>query len=125
MGPGFLIDTNIVIAYLDNTLPEKGTALVDSIEPYISVITRIELLGWPQINQDDLDKLNAFIINADIYPLDEPVILSAIALRRHHRIKIPDAIIAATALVHDLKLLSRNTSDFKNIPGLLLVNPYD
>ena len=41
-----------------------------------------------------------------------------------HTIKLPDAIIAATALVYDLTLISRNVSDFKNIEGLKVLNPF-
>jgi len=40
------------------------------------------------------------------------------------KIKLPDAVIAATALVHGLELISRNESDFKKIPGLAVVNPF-
>jgi predicted nucleic acid-binding protein len=39
--------------------------------------------------------------------------------------KLPDAIIAATALVYDLTLITRNTSDFKNMEGLKVINPFD
>jgi predicted nucleic acid-binding protein len=48
-----------------------------------------------------------------------------IQLRQKQKIKLPDAIIAATALVNGLALVSNNTKDFKNIPDLELVNPYD
>jgi len=40
-------------------------------------------------------------------------------------VKLPDAIIAATALVHGLPLLTRNTTDFSALPGLTLLNPHD
>jgi len=46
-------------------------------------------------------------------------------LRKKHVIKLPDAIIAATALIYELALISRNVSDFKNIEGLQLINPWD
>ena len=46
-------------------------------------------------------------------------------IRKKHRIKLPDAIIAATALVYELTLVSRNVSDFRNIEGLELINPWD
>ncbi len=42
-----------------------------------------------------------------------------------NKIKLPDAIIAATALVYDLFLISRNTGDFKNINYLKLIDPYN
>ncbi|MCC7245800.1 MAG: PIN domain-containing protein [Saprospiraceae bacterium] len=47
------------------------------------------------------------------------------ALRKEIKIKLPDAIIASTALVHQLELITRNTSDFSKIQGIRLVNPHD
>ena len=58
-------------------------------------------------------------------PLDEPTVQQTIRLRQQLRIKLPDAIIAATALTHGLPLLTRNTSDFGAVPGMLVLNPYD
>jgi predicted nucleic acid-binding protein len=55
---------------------------------------------------------------ASILPIDELVIEKTISVRQNKKIALGDAIIAATALVHDLVLISRNTSDFINIPGL-------
>ena len=46
-------------------------------------------------------------------------------IRKKQKIKLPDAIIAATALVYELSLVSRNVSDFKNIDGLQLINPWE
>lgn len=45
-------------------------------------------------------------------------------MRQKQKIKLPDAIIAATALVNDFVIISRNTKDFKNIEGLEVINPY-
>ncbi|MDZ7774097.1 MAG: hypothetical protein U5L09_00045 [Bacteroidales bacterium] len=51
MGTEYLIDTNAVIDYLDDKLPDKGNNLIDGISTHISVITRIELLAWPYANE--------------------------------------------------------------------------
>jgi len=66
-----------------------------------------------------------FVNNAFIYPLDENVIVKTILLRQQFKIKIPDAIIAATALVYDLSLVSHNNKDFKSIQGLTVIDPYN
>ena len=60
-----------------------------------------------------------------MYPLDEPIIIKAIETRKTYKTKLPDAIIAATALINGLTLISSNIKDFKNIQGLNLLNPRD
>ena len=57
--------------------------------------------------------------------LQQPIKLKTAELRKAYRIKLPDAIIAATALVYDLTLLSRNIADFSNINGIKIVNPWE
>lgn len=51
MGKEYLIDTNSVIDYLDNKLPDNANELIDSIDSKISVITRMEILAWPLTSQ--------------------------------------------------------------------------
>jgi predicted nucleic acid-binding protein len=46
-------------------------------------------------------------------------------LRQQHKIKLPDAIIAATAMAEGLTLITRNSDDFKNINSLKLLNPWE
>ena len=53
------------------------------------------------------------------------VITQCVMLRKSKKIKIPDAIIAATAIVYKLTLITRNISDFKNIAGLIMIDPYN
>jgi len=120
----YLIDTNTAIDYLDNKLPDKANSLIDSIESFISVITRMELLAWPGATLQQTAILEDFTYSSLVYPLEEPVILKAIEIRRTYKTKLPDAIIAATAMVYNLRLISRNTKDFKNITGLSVIDPY-
>jgi predicted nucleic acid-binding protein len=56
--------------------------------------------------------------------INEEIIDQTIELRKVYKTKLPDAIIAATALVHGMTLISRNASDFKNISGLKLVDAH-
>jgi predicted nucleic acid-binding protein len=60
-----------------------------------------------------------------ILPLDDTVMERAIALRQSRKMGLADAIIAATALVHGLVLVTRNGDDLKNVAGLTLVNPFE
>ncbi|AYQ34414.1 PIN domain-containing protein [Runella sp. SP2] len=52
------------------------------------------------------------------------VVEASIEIRKRHKTKLPDAIIAATALVYGLVLISRNVSDFKSIDGLQVIDPH-
>jgi predicted nucleic acid-binding protein len=125
MAGKYLIDTNTVIDYLDNKLPATGANMLDAEELDISVITRMELLAWPNIKSEQISILNQFINSVVVWGLDEPVILKGIEVRKEYHIKLPDAIIAATALVYNLSLVTRNTDDFKNIKGINLINPWE
>jgi predicted nucleic acid-binding protein len=59
-----------------------------------------------------------------VLPLTNNIVDKAIEIRRSRKIKLPDAIIAATALAHDYTLISRNDDDFRKIPGLKYINPF-
>lgn len=93
--------------------------------PAISVITEIELLYWKTDSEKDLIVLRDFIHDAQVLELEKAIKLKTAEIRKAHKIKLPDAIIAATALAHDFTLLTRNVKDFKHIEGLSLINPYE
>lgn len=124
MGKEYLIDTNAVIDYLDNKLPDTAAELIDGINVKISVITRMELLAWPGASKKQSLILSEFVDAAEVFNLEEPVIIKAIEIRKETKTKLPDAIIAATAMVHQLTLITRNTKDFERIEGLKVMDPY-
>jgi len=66
-----------------------------------------------------------FISGSTVLDIDKEIVDKTIEIRKSIKITLPDAIIAATALVYDFKLLSRNSKDFKNIPALKLQNPWE
>ena len=69
--------------------------------------------------------IEEFINLATILPLDKVVTKKAIELRRNNRkLKLGDAIIAATAMVHQLTLMNKNTKDFMKIEGLQIIDPH-
>lgn len=125
MAGKYLIDTNAVIDYLSNKLPGNASNMLDEEALEISVIIRMELLAWGNAESQQLSILEDFINSVVVWSLDEPVIIKGIEIRKNFRIKLPDAIIAATAVVHELTLVTRNVNDFKNITGLRLINPWD
>ena len=121
----YLLDTNAVIDFCNNKLPISAANFIESIEPRISVITTIELFSFTTIPQDEALQLQAFTTIATVYDeINLDIRTQTIFIRQTYKIKLPDAIIAATALVYDLTLLSRNLSDFRNINGLKIINPW-
>jgi predicted nucleic acid-binding protein len=126
MGSRHLIDSNIIIDLFNNRIPPKGVSFIrkilDSL-PQVSIITEIEVLGF-NMEAGMQTLLEAFFQDCRVYSLSRPIVEQTILLRKKHKIKTPDAIIAATALVHDLTIITRNSGDFEKIEGLKTVNPY-
>lgn len=117
MGKNYLIDTNVIINFAQNKLPKSSTILLSNIidnEPKISVINKIELLGFTNTTK----QIIAFVKTATVFDLDEVIVNKTIELRKKHKIKLPDAIIASTAIIHKLTLITHNVNDFKNIKNL-------
>lgn len=112
-----ILDTNAVI-YLQNG--QLAAPLAE--ERYgISVITEIELLSFPELSQKDEELLKRFFREIAVLPLDEDVKRNTVALRKRCRMKIPDAIICATAISHDAVLLTNdrqllNIAEVRSMP---------
>ena len=129
MGKNYAIDTNIAIYFLDGVLPPHTLPIMrpifDERSYCLSIITQIELLGWPFPDTTKAEYAELFVSNSLILPLSQGVAEQTILLRKAFKIKLPDAIIAATAMVFDLTLISRNDKDFKSITGLKYINPFE
>lgn len=129
MGIKYVWDTNTVIYYLQQLFPPTAEEFIDNIlkeaQPGISAITEIELLCWKTASEEDLEVLHDFINDALVIELERTIKFKTADIRRQYKIKLPDAIIAASALVYDLTLITRNTRDFESIEGLRLVNPWE
>lgn len=124
MATGYLIDTNVLIDAQMNRLPPKGSQFLAEIidEDFtVSFVTYIEFLGYKSISRTTEE----FMALANIIEIDKDIIDTCIALRKSKAIKLPDAIIASTALSRGLSLITRNVGDFKKIRGLKVVNLYD
>lgn len=124
--PQYLIDTNTVIDYLGNKLPVTGMHFMNSVinaVPNISVITKIEVLGF-NAPDEHYQLLASFMADATVFDLTDSIVDTSIDIRKKHKTKLPDAIIAATAMVYGLILISRNIADFKNILGIQVLDPH-
>jgi predicted nucleic acid-binding protein len=128
MGQGYLLDANVLIDYTANLLPDNGKQKITGIIDdgfNISVVVKIEVLGYDDL-PSKMKQLEAFLDLATVFPLDSDVTAKTIHLRRmYKKLKLGDAIIAATALAYNFALVTRNKKDFKNIEGLEVTNPYE
>ena|SRR3569833_1087053 len=124
MGEKYLIDTNAVIDFFHGKLPNQARQLLSGIEPIISIITRIELFSSVNISHAELQQLRRFVDIAIVNSVNLPVAIETIEIRKKYRIKLPDAIIAATAIIYDFTLITRNVSDFNKVENLKVINPY-
>jgi predicted nucleic acid-binding protein len=130
MGPlvsGCVIDTNILIYHLAGVLTDQAEAiLAEALESgsYISIITRIELLGWRKHSPDSLKAAEALLQSMSEIPLHEEIIRLCISFRQNYPIKLPDAIIAATARHTKIPLMTRNAKDFERVSDLKMVDPF-
>lgn len=121
MGQQFLIDTNTLIDAQMKKLPEKGLQFLTNIinENFtISFITYIEFLGYKYTTQ----ATEEFIALANVIEINKSIIDTCIALRKAQTIKLPDAVIAATALSLDCVLVTNNEKDFITIKDLEIIN---
>ncbi|MEA5419021.1 type II toxin-antitoxin system VapC family toxin [Spirulina sp. CCNP1310] len=124
----YLYDTNIFIDYLAEEsaiLPIFSETFLSQNEVIISSIVRIELLSFPELSSEEESIISDLLIQFEQVPILPPIEDRTIQLRRRHRLKLPDALIAATALHCAAHVMTRNVNDFKRLPELPLCNPFD
>ena len=124
----YLIDTNVIAHLFAEKLPVAGKEFVKKAidENFvISVVVEIEVLTYNEV-PEKMPLIEEFVSLATVLPLDKAVTQKAIELRRSKRkLKLADAIIAATAIIYQLTLITNNTRDFLNIAGLHIVDPHN
>jgi predicted nucleic acid-binding protein len=117
------LDSNVIID-IGKGLPEAlalRIALNDA-ERYISVISRMEALSFPGISYEEETRIQRFLDDLTVIPLDNNIEKTAIKLCRTTGLKLPDAIITATALSLGTDIISRDEHLLKlNLPGLRVV----
>ena len=108
-GAKYLLDTNVVIGLLKQHAAAIELTEAHQLDPgqvVISQITRMELLGFPGLPEEEELRIQGFLQGCRVLLIDEAIEQQAIQLRRKGNCKLPDAIIAATAQVHQLMLLT-------------------
>jgi predicted nucleic acid-binding protein len=103
-GNDFLVDTNVLI-YLQN-----GVAGIDKIlggkDIYVSYITEMELLSFPKLSKEQLHALELLLDDCFIIDMNQEIKELAIELRRTEKLKLPDAIIAASSIAFNLPIIT-------------------
>jgi predicted nucleic acid-binding protein len=123
----YLYDTNIFIYYLaeePEVLRLFSESFLSQNEIIISPIVRIEFLSFPELSGDEEAIIADLLMQFERIPLLPQIEDRTIQLRRHYRLKLPDALIAATALHSSACVMTRNVDDFKRVPELPLYNPW-
>jgi predicted nucleic acid-binding protein len=113
----YLIDTNVVIYYFNGLTEDEKLHEIITNSFNISIITKIEFLGWGEFLADEslYSKAKEFISYANVFELDEEIAEQTIALRQRFKTKTPDAIIAATALINNLTVVTNNSDEFNRL----------
>ena len=127
MGQRYLIDTNVIIGLLKGVITRPNALKLSKIidkELIVSTIVNIETLGYHAITPNDLIKSERLLSKAKVIYVNKTIEQKAIDIRQKKKMKLGDSIIAATALIHNLAIVTRNESDFYGL-GLTIYNPFD
>lgn len=116
------------IKYLEEVLPREALAFIDAVvdeDSIVSFITKIELLAWSPPIPGDISIRKEFLEGSEVLYITDEVIEKAIQIRKEKSLKLPDSVIAATAITYDFILLSDNDKDFRKVEplGLKYMNP--
>jgi toxin FitB len=118
-----LIDSNIIIYAAKPEYPSLRQFIIENV-PAVSAVSYVEVLGYPRLTEEERRYFEAFFTFASVLPISDAVLQQAVRLRRQQKMPLGDALVAGTALVHGLTLVTRNTKDFAGVDGLSLLNPF-
>ncbi len=116
-----ILDSNIVI-YATQTAFAYLLPLLHDSDSYVSEITKLEVLGFHGFDTTTKQDMTDLFDTLQIIPIDSFIIDKAIELRQMRKMSIGDAIVAATSLVNELELMSRDVKGFSSL-GIIVVNP--
>ena len=117
-----IIDSNLIIYSVRPDYPGLRR-VVSGDATSVSAITVVEVLGYHKLSQLVRSQLEKFFSAADVIPITDAIVASAVSLRQSRKMSLGDALIAATALVARRTLLTHNVKDFAWIPGLVVIDP--
>lgn len=116
-----LIDSNIII-YTGLVNQGRLRKWLKNYSPVVSAVSQIEVLGYRKLTEKDKHYFEAFFNNLKVIPINENVIKEAIALRQIKSMSLGDSIIAATAIIENIPLLTANSKDFSPVKNIELID---
>jgi predicted nucleic acid-binding protein len=120
----YTLDTNAIIYYLKDdaaTVSSLRNIFAQNVPLYVSAMTELELFGFSNLSTAEEALIEELLATVAVISMDSRIARLAAFIRRQHRLKVPDSIIAATALFTGSTLVTRNTRDFQRIPNLSLL----
>lgn len=111
-GNNLLLDTNIVLYLLNGDV--TLIPLLEDKNPFVSFITQLELLGYKDLSQKDLDNIQMFLNECTIIDITPPIKDTTVDLRRKYNLKLPDSIIIATGIWLNIPVISSDL-DFTKV----------
>jgi len=131
----YVVDTNIVVYTLkgvENAIEFMAKLEENDVEVYYSTIVEAELFSFHELTEEQKIKIRGILDFGEIIDVNSEIALKAAELRAlskkdyQHNIKLPDAIVAATAFVYSSVLVTRNVGDFEHLlsKGLQILNPF-
>jgi toxin FitB len=119
-----IIDSNIII-YAAEPRHIFLREFIGINAPSVSIVSYIEVLGYGKLTVEQKVYFQDFFDSSRIFPVNKAIAKKAIALRQERKITLGDSVIAATALLYNHILITRNKDDFKWIHNLTLLNPFE
>lgn len=116
-GTEILIDTNIALYLLAGSQPVADVLQGNRI--YISFVSELELLGFRGVGNEQIKLIKKLLADCTIVDINAQIKEQTVALRKSHSIKLPDAIIASTAIVFKIPMFTADKG-FKKVKGLQL-----
>jgi len=119
-----LLDSNVII-YAAKPEHEGLRRLIAEHAPAVSAVRYVEVLGYHQLTGQEMRYFKEFFAAAPVLGIGATVLNQAVRLRQLRKMTLGDALVAGSALTHRLTLVTRNTGDFRWIPDLTVLDPFE
>ena len=120
-----LFDSSAVILYFNDAVSAESLALIAQAVAQgtaaLSVITRAEVLAWPSHTPASIEAAMLGMVSFEQFGVGAAIADEEARIRRQHNIKLPDALIAATAIINGLAVVTANFSDFERVSDLKVI----